>query len=100
MPKIREMLLNLEGFQYSTSLELNTGYYYIRLRKEANNLCNIIHPWGKYRYKRLPMGICNSLEISQEKLNVIFHVFEFIRAYIDELLMITKGDWSYHLNKL
>ena len=29
MPKIREMLLNLEGFQYATSLDLNMGYYHI-----------------------------------------------------------------------
>ena len=33
MPKIRKMLLNLEGFQYATSLNLNIGYYHIRLSK-------------------------------------------------------------------
>ena len=27
MPKICEILLNLEGFQYATSLDLNIGYY-------------------------------------------------------------------------
>ena len=26
--------------------------------------------------------------------------FQFIRAYIDDLLIITKDDWSDHLNKL
>ena len=31
MPKIREMLLNLEVFQYATSLDLNMGYYYISI---------------------------------------------------------------------
>ena len=31
IPKIREMILNLEGFQYTKSLELNMGYYHIRL---------------------------------------------------------------------
>ena len=29
MPKIKRMLLKLEGFQYSTSLYLNMGYYHI-----------------------------------------------------------------------
>ena len=33
MPKNNEMLLKLEGFQYAMSLDLNMGYYYIRLRK-------------------------------------------------------------------
>ena len=96
----REILLNLEGFQYSTSMDLNMGYYNICLRYQASNLCTIILPRGKYKYKRLPMGICNSPEIFQDKINVIFCGFEFIRAFIDDILIITKGDWYYHLNKL
>ena len=48
MPKICEMLLNLEGFQYAMSLDLNMGYYHIRLSNQASNLCTIIIPWGKY----------------------------------------------------
>ena len=92
MPKIRGMILNLEGFQYAISLELNMGYYHIFLSKKASNLCTIILPCGEYRYKHLPMGVNNSLEIFQEKMNEMFRGFEFIRAYIDDLLIITKGD--------
>ena len=57
MPKIREMLLNLEGLKYATSLDLSMGYYHIRLSEQDINLCTIILLWGKYRYKRLPMGV-------------------------------------------
>ena len=32
-PKIREMLINLEGFQYATLLDLNMGYYHICLNE-------------------------------------------------------------------
>ena len=42
MPKILEIILNLEGFQYATSLDLNMGYYRIRLSNEERNLCTII----------------------------------------------------------
>ena len=31
IPNIQDMLLNLEGFQYATSLDLNMGYYHIEL---------------------------------------------------------------------
>ena len=99
MPKIREMLLNLEGFKYASSLDLNMGYYHIRIRKQASNIFTIIITWGKYRYKRLPMRDCNSLEIFQEKMNKMFRGFEFIQACIKDLLMIKKGDWSDHLEK-
>ena len=100
MPKIREILLNLEGFQYATSLELNMGYDHIRLSDQDNNLCTIILPWGKYKYRSLLMGICNFPDIFQEKTNNFFRGFEFIRAYIDDLLIITKGDWSDHWYKM
>ena len=30
----------------------------------------------------------------------LFHGFEFISAYIDELLILTKGYWTYHLQNL
>ena len=78
MPKIHEMLLNLEGFQYATSLDLNMGYYLIRISDQASSLCTIILPWGNYCYKRLPMGVHNSLGIFQEKMNKILRGFEFI----------------------
>ena len=49
MPKIRDLLLKLEGFKYSISLELNTGYYNIHLSEEASSLCTIILPRGKHQ---------------------------------------------------
>ena len=44
MPKFCKMLLNLEGFQYVTSLELKVGFYHIRLSDQAINICTIILP--------------------------------------------------------
>ena len=46
------------------------------------------------------MGVSNSPDIFQEKMNKMFRGFKFIRAYIDDLLIITESDWSYHLEKL
>ena len=63
-------------------------------------LCTIILPWGKYRYKRLPMGFDNSLYIFQQKMNDLSNGFEFICVYIDDLLILTNGDWKYHVEKL
>ena len=100
MPKINEILLELEGFEYAMSIDLKMEYYHIQLSKDASNLCKIILPWGKYRHKCLPMGVANLPNILQQKMNDICHEFEFIRAYIDELLVLTKGDWKYHVHKL
>ena len=50
IPKIQDLLLKLEGFQYGTSLDLNMGYYHIELSPNSKKLCTIVLPWGKYEY--------------------------------------------------
>ena len=75
MPKINEMLLKFEGFQYATSLDLNNGYCHIQLSKNSSNLCMIILPWGNYQYKHLSMRVANSPDIFQQKMNDLFHGF-------------------------
>ena len=46
------------------------------------------------------MGFANSPDIFEQKMNDLFHGFEFIRAYIDDILILTKGGWTDHLQKL
>ena len=94
------MLLNLEGFQYATSLDLNMGYYHLELSPEFKELCTIVLPFGKFEYQQIPIGLCNSPEIFQEKMNKLFHDLDHVWTYIDDLLCITKGDFEGHLNKL
>ena len=68
IPKIQDLLMKLEGFKYATSLDLNMGYYHIELNPDSKKLCTIVLPFGKYEYQRLPMGLCNSPDIFQEKM--------------------------------
>jgi Reverse transcriptase (RNA-dependent DNA polymerase)/Retroviral aspartyl protease len=100
LPKIQDLLLKLEGFQFATSLDLNMGYYHIELSPHAKQLCTIVLRWGKYEYQRLPMGLCNSPDIFQEKMSVPMADLEHVRAYIDDLLIISKGSFQEHLQKL
>jgi len=100
IPKISTVLQELEGFTYATALDLNMGYYTISLDPEASQICTIIFPWGKYSYKRLPMGIAGSPDIFQEKMSDLMAPLEFVRTYLDDLLIITKGSLEDHLEKL
>ncbi len=44
IPKIRTVLQELEGFTYATALDLNLGYYTIRLDPDASKISTIILP--------------------------------------------------------
>jgi hypothetical protein len=65
IPKISMVLQEIEGFSYATALDLNMGYYTIRLDPDASKICTIIFPWVKCSYKRLPMGIAGYPDILQ-----------------------------------
>jgi hypothetical protein len=94
------VLQEIEGFSYATALDLNMGYYTIRLDPDASKICTVIFPWGKYSYKRLPMGIAGSPDIFQEKISELMESLEFVRAYLDDLLCISKLSLEDHLDKL
>ena len=100
LPKISEILQELTGLSYATSLDLKMGYYTIRLNPDAQHLCTIITPWGKYKYKRLPMGISTAPDIFQNKMSDLMRELEFVRVYLDDLLIITNGSFEDHLAKL
>jgi hypothetical protein len=59
IPKIGDMVRSMKGITFASALDLNMGYYHIKLDADVynQNLCKIVLPWRKYKYKRLPMGV-------------------------------------------
>ena len=49
---------------------------------------------------RLPMGLSNAPDIFQEKMAGLTEHLEFVKAYLDDLLCITKGSFEDHVSKL
>ena len=94
------MLLNLEGFTYMSSLDLNMWYYHIELSPGSKKLCILVLPWGKYEYQKLPMGVYNIPDIFQKKISEIFEGFDMVHAYIDDVIVITKNNFKHHIKYL
>ena len=100
IPKISDVMQKLVGFQYATALDLNMGYYHIRLNPDAQKICTLILPWGKHKYLGLPMGLSGSPDIFQDKMTNLVGDLEYARAYLDDLLCLTCDSFEDHLNKL
>ena len=84
------MFLVLEGFKYDLSLDLNMGYCQFWISEYKMNWCMIIKSRSKYRNKYLPMGVSESPNIFQHKLNNYFQGFLFIYAYTENILILKK----------
>ena len=46
------------------------------------------------------MGLCNSPDIFQETMSTLLGDLEYVRAYIDDLLITTKSNWEDHLHQV
>ena len=57
LPIIGKTMQQQEGFHYATSLDLNMGYYTIRLSPDIQEMTTIVTEFGKYRYNCLPTGM-------------------------------------------
>jgi hypothetical protein len=100
IPKNAQILQELEEFAYATSLDLNMGYYTIRLDPDAQKVCTIVTHFGKYKYLRLPMGISCSPGIFQEKMPDLMQHLNFVRTYLDNLLVISCSTFEDHLENM
>ena len=57
-------------------------------------------PWGKYSHARLPMGLSGAPDIFQERMAGLMEGLAFAKAYLDDILIVTKSTFSDHLAKL
>jgi hypothetical protein len=102
--KIRKayMIRSMEGLTFASVLDLNMGYYHIKLDADAQKLCKIVFPWHieKYKYKRLPMGIKIAPDVFQNVMSKLVQDMEYVMTYLDDLLILTNSSFKDHLLKI
>ena len=86
------MIRSIEEFTFATALDLNMRYYHIKLDADAQKICTIILPWGKYKYKRLPMEIKIAPDFFQNVMSKLTQDMEYVKTYLDDLLIRAKTE--------
>ena len=76
------------------------GYYHVPLDEYSQSLCSTVLPWGKYKYKRLPMGIKNSPDVFQAIMTEILGDLDFVSVYLDDILITSDGTFDDHMTKI
>jgi hypothetical protein len=66
----------------------------------ASEMFTIIFPWGMYLCKQLPIGFGGLANIFQAQMMDLLASLDYVKAYIDDLLIITRRTLDDHLSKL
>ena len=90
LTRIGKTIQQLGGLQYATELYLNMGYYTIRVYPASQDMTDIVTEFGKFRYNRLPMGMCASGAIFQAKVDDIVGDIKGVKTYIYDLTVLIK----------
>ena len=100
LPRIGETMQQMEGLQYATELNINMRYYTIRLYPTSQDMTTIVTEYGKFRYNRLPMGMCTLGDIFQAKVDKILGDIEGVKTYADDILVLSKDIFEKNIDQL
>ena len=92
LPRIDETLDRLSGANIFSSLDLNSGYFQIRISEEDAHKTAFTTPMGHYEFKVLGQGLCNSPATFQAVMNRILgkHLHKFVVCYLDDIMVYNK----------
>ncbi|XP_024890884.1 uncharacterized protein K02A2.6-like [Temnothorax curvispinosus] len=89
IPTLEQITAELNGAKYFSTLDATNGFYQVQLDKESSDLCTFATPFGRYKFLRMPYGICSAPEVFQEKFKSIFDT-EGSKVYIDDVIVWGK----------
>ncbi len=90
IPKLEELVENVAGHQFYTTLDLKDAYYQVLLDEESRDLTTFTEGVNLYRFRRLPFGLSCSAAIFVRQLNnAIARLLKqtWIKTYLDDVLI-------------
>jgi hypothetical protein len=101
LPRVEDVLAQLAGQKYFSSLDCRTGYWQIELDDAAKEMCAMVTSEGSYLYQVMPMGMINSTATFQRLMDVILgHLKrQACLAYVDDVTVL-GSTFDEHLKHL
>ena len=102
LPLADDTLSKLSGASVFTKLDANSGFYQIKLDPESSELTTFITPFGRYMYKRLPMGISSAPEFFQREMAQIMEGMPGVACMMDDVGVVgrTKQEHDERLERV
>lgn len=91
IPTIDEILSKVSGAKYFSTIDCSNGFWQIKLDNESSLLCTFNTPFGRYKFNRLPYGICSAPEVFTKVLRQMFDSVEGVDVYVDDIIIWGKN---------
>ena len=100
MPRIDDLIDNLGGAKFISTLDLTRGYWQVPVSKECQPKTAFVTPFGLYQFTVMPFGLQGAPATFQRLMDrVIQGLGEYSAAYLDDLIVFSHS-WTEHLSHL
>ena len=69
LPTIEDVATRLQEAKVFSLLDVRSGFWQVKLDEQSSYLTTFNTPFGRYRWERLPFGICSAPETFQRKMH-------------------------------
>ena len=92
LPTIEDIATRLHGAMVFIVLDVRHGFWHERLDERSSYLTTFHTPFGRYRYKRMPFGICSAPEVFQKKMHELIEGLHGIEVVADDFVVVGYGN--------
>ena len=90
IPSPEEISCKLHDKEYFTVIDMRDCYWHIVLDSKSSELCIFNTPLGRYKFNRLPFGICCVSDVAQTMVEKVFGNIPEVLVIHDDLIIASK----------
>ena len=89
---IEDVASRLHGAKVFTVLDVRKGFWHVELEEDSPFLTTFNTPFVRYRWKRMPFGICSALEVFQRHIHELIEGLQGVEVVADDFVVVRCGD--------
>lgn len=98
IPKCDDIFTELDEMEYYTVFDLKDGFWQMMLDEASSKLTTFNSPLGRFRWKRLVMGISSAPEIFMNRMRQLFGDLPGVFPYFDDIIVAGANEEEHDKN--